>query len=498
MLLALALAPPIVASAGEQYILMPKVDGVVAPSSTPATPAAFPGEPPAQMVANPASQGPQALAVVPDPSVATEPPQGSSSEQSTLVPPAAPAYLPPPAAAVAPPAVAPAPSFAPGSPGSLFGPSIASQGQGTSSPTLLGVVNQVLEWTGPGCCPTPSFGNHTMAGGRCLCDAQDLNAPPIEYAPNFMGDLLGSGGYVLYSANPRFAKYVPLPIAGGDGGFKISDNNNPLPTSRLFFDYDHATNALQDTTPEGKINFDRFSLGIEQVLFWDSASIELRLPIAQGLNSDLSSTEASGTAFGNIPVVYKQMFWSSQDTFLSGGLAVVAPTAPEAVIHTPNALTYVVRNESVHLDPFLGAVFKPDPRAFVEGFLSVDFVTNGDAVFQNVGGTLNKLGVYQAQTLICVDLKAGYWLYRGPETNFLVGIAPSVEFHYSTTLQIADTAGPVTNPFNLLDVCDLTAGLHVQMERGLDLNVGISVPLKPAGSDRPYDNACIVQVNQRY
>ncbi len=434
--------------------------------------------------------GPQATAVVPDLSVAPEPPLGSSSQHSALVPQAVPE--------VPPPAVSAVPSVAPGLPGSFFGPNIALPDSGANAPTFLGVVNRALEWTGPGCCPMPSFGNHTVAGGSCLGNSQDLYAPPIEYAPNFMGDLQGPGGYVLYSSNPLSAKYVPLPIAAGDGGFKISDNDNPVPASRLFFEYDHATNALQNTVPGGRINFDRYTLGIEQVLFWDCASIELRLPVAQGLISDLSPAEASGTAFGNIPVVYKQILWSDEDTFLSGGLAVVAPTAPQAVIHTPDLLTYVVRNESVHLGPFLGVLFKPAPRAFIEGFLQVDFVTNGDAVFQNVGGTLTKLDVYQAQTLMSVDLKAGYWLYRGPETGFLLGIAPSVELHYTTTLENADTAGPVTNPFNRTDQFDLTAGLHIEMERGTDLAVGVSAPLKTAGGDRSYDAEVIVQLNQRY
>jgi hypothetical protein len=396
-----------------------------------------------------------------------------------------------------PPAVSPVPSFTPGLPGSFFGPSIATPDTGAGSPTVLGALNRVLEWTGPGCCPTPNFGNQPRSGGSGLCDSQDLCAPPIEYAPNFMGDLLSPGAYVFYSDNSRFAKYVPVPIAAGDGGFKISDNDNPIPTSRLFFEYDHATNALQDTTPGGRINFDRYTLGIEQVLFWDSASIELRLPIAQGLSSDLSPAEASGTAFGNIPVVCKQILWSGDDAFLSGGLSVVAPTAPEAVIQTSAGPTYVVRNESVHLGPFFGVLFKPNPRAFLEGFLQVDFVANGDAVFQNVGGTLTKLGVYQAQTLLSLDLKAGYWLYRRPEGCFLVGIAPSVEFHYTPALQKADAAGPVSDPFST-DLCDITAGLHVEFQRGADLSVGISVPLTSVDGDRPYDNELIVQLNLRY
>jgi hypothetical protein len=383
-------------------------------------------------------------------------------------------------------------------PGGFFGPRIATQDQGQDpdSWTVLGTLNTVLDWSGA-TTPMPGFGEHRTSIEK-FCDAQDLNAPPTEYVPNFLGDLPRPDAYVLFSTDPRFAKYVPVPIASGVGGFKISDNDNPIPTSRFFFDYNHAADALHSVTPDGKLDFDRYTLGIEQVVFSDSASIELRLPIAQGLRTDPSTAEAIGTAFGNIPVVYKQMFYSGAEAFLSGGLAVVAPTGPEATIHTPGRATYVVRNESVHLDPFFGAVFKPVPRAFIESFLQVDCVTNGDTVFQSAGGTLTKLGVYQAQTLLAFDIKAGYWLYRGPESSFLQGVAPSVEYHYTAVLQNTDTAGPLTNPLNRTDVSTLSTGLHIEMERGTDLSIGLSVPLSPNDGNRPYDNELIIQLNQRY
>jgi hypothetical protein len=383
-------------------------------------------------------------------------------------------------------------------PGGLFGPRIATQdqGKGTDSLTFLGLVNTVLDWSGA-TTPMPGFGEHRTSIEK-FCGAQDLNAPPMEYAPNFLGDLPRPDAYVLFSTDPRFAKYVPVPIASGISGFKICDNDNPIPTSRFFFDYNHAVDALHGVTPDGKLDFDRYTLGIEQVVFSDCASIELRLPIAQGLKTDLGTAEAVGTAFGNIPVVYKQMFYSGEGTFLSGGLAVVAPTAPQATIHTPGGPTYLVRNESVHLDPFFGAVFKPVPRAFIETFVEVDCVPNGDAVFQSVGKTLTKLGAYEAQTLFEFDIKAGYWLYRGPESSFLQGLAPSVEYHYTAVLQTPDTAGPLTNPLNRTDVSTLCAGLHVEMERGTDLSIGLSVPLSPNDGNRPYDNELIVQLNQRY
>src|SRR5205807_6870692 len=41
------------------------------------------------------------------------------------------------------------------------------------------------------------------------------------------------------------------------------------------------------------------------------------------------------------------------------------------------------------------------------------------------------------QSLMQVDVGAGYWLLRDPQATWITGIAPSLELHYTTTLKDA-------------------------------------------------------------
>jgi hypothetical protein len=46
------------------------------------------------------------------------------------------------------------------------------------------------------------------------------------------------------------------------------------------------------------------------------------------------------------------------------------------------------------------------------------------------------------QSLFQFDLGVGYWLYRNPEGHRLTGLAPTIELHYTTTLDNADLITP--------------------------------------------------------
>jgi hypothetical protein len=50
------------------------------------------------------------------------------------------------------------------------------------------------------------------------------------------------------------------------------------------------------------------------------------------------------------------------------------------------------------------------------------------------------------QALMQLDLNAGYWVVRDPQARWLNGLAPSVELHYTTTLNNADIIS-TTLPF---------------------------------------------------
>ena len=106
-------------------------------------------------------------------------------------------------------------------------------------------------------------------------------------------------------------------------------------------------------------------------------------------------------------------------------------------------------------------------------------------------------GRYFDQDLLYLDVSVGRWIYRGSCANFISGIAPVVELHYTTTLQDTQSVAGVTNPFNRVDVLDMTAGVHVQIGALSNLTVAESVPLRQGG-DRTFDNEFIVQFDRRF
>ena len=99
-----------------------------------------------------------------------------------------------------------------------------------------------------------------------------------------------------------------------------------------------------------------------------------------------------------------------------------------------------LRNQSVHLMPFLGGLIAPNNRWYAQGFMQFDFDSNGNSVDMNLyGNGLRKAGVANDSTYMYLDLGIGYWIYRNTNPgSFLSGIAPTVEMHYNRSLQNSD------------------------------------------------------------
>src|SRR5262249_14312798 len=79
---------------------------------------------------------------------------------------------------------------------------------------------------------------------------------------------------------------VPNPSNGGAvGRTKIADDNSPLPRDRFILDYDYFDNVPLSR----QTGVHRFSPGIEKTFLDQSASIEVRLPFAATLSSDVTT-----------------------------------------------------------------------------------------------------------------------------------------------------------------------------------------------------------------
>ncbi len=139
----------------------------------------------------------------------------------------------------------------------------------------------------------------------------------------------------------------------------------------------------------GGVSVNRFVPGFEKTFFDRRASIEMRFPFAASISPDLMQSTAgisnsNAMVFGNMSIVYKE-YIRRTDTFVaSWGLQTALPTAPSlsvALQDGPQLLA--VNNRSVHLMPFLGALYTPTDRFFAQGFLQLDVDANGNPVYVN-------------------------------------------------------------------------------------------------------------------
>lgn len=361
-------------------------------------------------------------------------------------------------------------------------------------------------WTGP-CWPTaPSVAPEIAEAAPEEAVPQELlEAPPESLAgaygavpgppataPNMIGDFFAGGSY-FFPDDDLWATAVP--IAAGDRRFKVMENNNPIPTDRIYFNYHHFHQAL--SASQRGFNFDRYTFGIEKTFFYETCSLEARLPFGAGLSATqpdpsdayFGGVATTGTEFGNVVLVVKALLRERGSFLWSAGLGVGLPTARDARLVDPQDGTtrLQVNNQATFLQPFVCLLWTPNDLWFGQAFLQFDFDTRGNDVFQSVeqGNPLVKIGTLNEQSFISWDLKLGRWLYRNRSAPILKGVAPTIELHYLSTLQNADRIlGPppstplVGSPLNNQNVLNITGGLHCDIGRSSTLNVYGSAPLK--------------------
>ena len=89
--------------------------------------------------------------------------------------------------------------------------------------------------------PAPALPPETPAAENAMppgTGEQYASAAP-SFSPNMIGDLMAGSGFISFSSYS-----ASVPIAGGDRLFKIAENNNPIPTNRFFYNYNHFQNAV--------------------------------------------------------------------------------------------------------------------------------------------------------------------------------------------------------------------------------------------------------------
>lgn len=322
----------------------------------------------------------------------------------------------------------------------------------------------------------------------------------LASTPNMLGDVLG----VKYMVRGGGS----LALAGGDRGAKVADDSRPIPTDRVFFDYNHFDNA--NLTANGaSIGLNRYTVGVEKTFFDCWASIEIKAPIDYGLNrlqtATATTADNEGTVFGNLSITPKLLLYQTCDWAVAAGVLFDLPTAPDVQYRiTPvSQIETIVQNDAVFIQPFLGIQYAPNDRLFSITYLELDTDANGNLVLSPQGLPPGRM---RYPTLLYVDWSAGYWLFHddccdscdGCRQRWLTGVAPVIEIHYTTALENARGADGVFPVRQRVDILDLTAGTHFQFGRCSTLAVACCVPLRTSVRDKEFSTELLVELNRRF
>lgn len=323
---------------------------------------------------------------------------------------------------------------------------------------------------------------------------------PTSLAPNMLGDTPGAGSIMSFVGG-----FGGVPLTGGHavGRFKVSENTSPVAQDRVFLNYNHLHNAYILGNPETDVNVDRFTLGIEKSFQDGLSSIELRIPFASTVRSDLdiaTLADSTGTEFGDIALNFKRVLVQRRCAALSAGLGLTLPTGSDSTMTTPGGDVLAVENSSIHLDPYLGLILTPTDRLFTQLFLQFDIDTGSNEVLANGAPA----GSVADQSLLCFDWSIGYWIYQtGCCGNCgMAGIAPMFELHYTTTISDTDSVavpfgGTLENRFGDTTYFNMTAGVVCATTSGWRLRVAAVAPLLDR-RDRRFDTEFLVQANRRF
>lgn len=372
-----------------------------------------------------------------------------------------------------------------------------------------------------------------------IAQATAVPAGPMGAAPNMIGDTIGGGcGSVQF--NGMGIGLVNHPSFGCSRQ-KISENNSPIPRSRLYLTYQHFDRAIINEAVEEEngppfisdrqvTDVDRVIFGLEKTFWCDCASIQVQVPVAYQLEDKMlfdfgpqpSAPSSRDSQLGNVSVALKALLYENPCSgfALSTGVLLEAPTASDVEVLSVDAqsqspdddlfVRVLVENDSFYVAPFVGFAYQPCcSNWYVQGFSQVDFDATGSNL--DVAATDTDTGTpdvaesfsLSAQTFLRLDLAAGMWIYQNPCACHVTGMALQVEGHYSTTLEDADLRTLTLpsnsdvlfgNSANRVDILNVTVGAPMQLACGAAVTPAVVIPLRD-GEDEPFDWEFQLQVN---
>ena len=386
--------------------------------------------------------------------------------------------------------------------------------------------------------PITKFGTTQSAVDTVYAFFSDTQPPNYHAQPIVFTGGAGSMTQVpilsVLTSNTSTSVYSPSLAAGGVQ--KLVDNASPVPRDRVFFNYSYFQNSAIVVDGHA-INVNRLTPGFEKTFFNQLMSVEVRVPFATTIDSvNLTGvTNTSNILLGNQTTYLKALLYTDSKLSIASGLGIQLPTAAStqysvngysikavdgAYTQTSSIDILKIRNEAVHLMPYLGSVYTPNDRFFAQSVAQLDFATNGNTVYNaavypvlndsnpdpatwtvtSATTGLSRAGSLNDTNFMYLSANTGYWIYKttNPYERGLTGFAPTIEMHYNQSLQREDTvSGFYGNPGQgTKNISQLNGVIGATTVFGNDkyLSVGYVLPFE-TGVNRAYDGELRVMFN---
>ena len=350
------------------------------------------------------------------------------------------------------------------------------------------------------------------------------------FAPSMIGDGFAGNSTVFtnYEGNegqgdPSHFALISPGLGGGVGQIKLMEAGSPIPRDRVMLNYSYFSGVPIGTNG---LNVNRWTPGFEKTFFEGNSSFEVRVPMAitgasTFIHDDVSSINSTDYQFGNVTTFLKTLLYRDDTYALTAGGGLVLPTAANTVMVSSGDHKYhtdlIIRNDAIHLMPFLGGTYTPDDRFFSPSMVQIDFSANGNPVsVESISpqfpsgerGPLKRIGSLNDATFLYASVGTGYWLHRAPvSTSRLTGIAPIVELHYNRSLQPTDTVTIPNSGFTYylrgqtigskdsnIEVINAVFGLTILADDNKSLTAAYTVPIG-GGSDMQFTGEVRVLFN---
>ncbi len=374
----------------------------------------------------------------------------------------------------------------------------------------------------------PTVFKSTAPAGFALFDSlfsdqsRRSTSPRLAGVPNMFGDFSFSGIHMSQGSFPFSTGDAPL--AGGSRGFKLAENGKALPQDRVYYMYHHFHNAVEVNavgpfTTLTSLSVDRHTVGFERTFQEGWSSIDVRMNVTGGADfaAPGSIVRVETGDVGDLALSFKRLLYDDGDTAYSTGVGVTVPTGSDLDVIAPlDGAGFRLHNDSVHVLPFLAAMYHPNDQYFYQAITQIDAPLNGNRVegrslAGDALGPVLETGILTDQPILFVDLSAGVWLWQNPNAIWNRGLAAVLEYHYTSTMGNADFVSlPLVSGFpavssNSFDISNFTVGLHLQLTHGTNVRVAGVFPLENSGSpdvftddDRLFDSEFQLQINRQF